>query len=116
MATGTLRKERTRRRMLEKEASARTMRIISQDYPSIRGELLTGTNASYSGRTEEDMLADTFEYVIREKLDHLTDGEVIVHFKRKFRTIKTQTIQDYKEKMKYYALYTQAEKGQEQEE
>lgn len=91
------------------------MKILSIRYGILRGELLLGNNTAYDGRTEEDILIETFEYVIREKLDCLTDEEVIIHFKKKFQTIKMQTIKDYKSKMKYYADNQQAENSPEPE-
>lgn len=90
------------------------MGIITDRYDILRGELITGNSTAYDGRTEEDVLMETFEYVIRENLNDMTDDEIINHFKKKFKTIKLQTIRDYKTKMKY-ANNQQAEKGQEPE-
>lgn len=112
--TGSFRKERTRERMLAKPVSERTIKIISERYGILRGELVTLNSISLEGRTEDDMLSDTFEYVIREDMDHLPEEEVITCFKKRFSTIRLQTILDYKNNKKH-ANNQQAEKRQEPE-
>lgn len=75
-------------------------RQIGRVYRLLLAQYRSNKHNSIGGRSDEDLFSDTILFVMSDKeAVNLTDDELIIHFKRRFKMIKFQIYKDQNMKM-----------------